>query len=127
MSHRPLPIGARLDPATGTFTWQPGVGFIGPYDFTFIDSSGGVASMRYDLRVVIEPKGSLRPDIVIDTPQRQQEVSQPFALGGWAIDRAALQGTGVTAVHVWAYPVAGGILSSSARRNTTARAAISRH
>jgi uncharacterized repeat protein (TIGR03803 family) len=107
-SARPLPIGARLDPATGTFTWQPGVGFVGLYEFTFLDSANGLASMRYDIRIVIEPKGSLRPDIVIDTPQRQQDVSQPFALGGWATDRAALQGTGVTAIHVWAYPLAGG-------------------
>jgi len=28
----PLPIGARIDPATGIFTWAPGAGFVGRYD-----------------------------------------------------------------------------------------------
>jgi hypothetical protein len=31
----PLPIGARLDPDTGRFTWNPGPGFVGTYDFQF--------------------------------------------------------------------------------------------
>jgi hypothetical protein len=29
---RALPIGSRLDPETGLFTWNPGVGFVGIYD-----------------------------------------------------------------------------------------------
>ena len=31
----PLPIGSHLDPDTGRFTWNPGAGFVGAYDFTF--------------------------------------------------------------------------------------------
>ena len=31
----PLPIGARLDRETGRFTWNPGAGFVGVYDFVF--------------------------------------------------------------------------------------------
>ena len=46
---RPLPVGSRLDPATGTFTWQPGVAFVGAYDFVF----GGRR-----VRIVLEPRGS---------------------------------------------------------------------
>jgi hypothetical protein len=30
---------------------------------------------------------------------------QPFVLAGWAIDRDAAVGTGVSSLHVWAYPV----------------------
>jgi hypothetical protein len=30
---KPLPAGARIDPATGVFTWAPGPGFVGAYDF----------------------------------------------------------------------------------------------
>src|SRR5204863_2815380 len=31
-----------------------------------------------------------------------------FLLGGWAADLDAAQGTGIDALHVWAYPLAGG-------------------
>ena len=48
----PLPVGSRLDTATKTFTWAPGVGFVGRYDFVFVRSTrrarcvatGGTAS-----------------------------------------------------------------------------------
>jgi Leucine-rich repeat (LRR) protein len=35
---RPLPIGASFDADRGVFYWQPGPGFLGDYDFVFIDS-----------------------------------------------------------------------------------------
>jgi hypothetical protein len=41
--------------------------------------------------------------MAVDTP-RQTTVQQPFRLSGWAIDRAAAAGTGVDAVHAYAYP-----------------------
>ena len=44
----------------------------------------------------------------IDVPAQGSTLSQPFHLGGWAIDRAARSGTGVDTVHVWAFPLAGG-------------------
>jgi Leucine-rich repeat (LRR) protein len=34
---RPLPIGATFDSARGIFYWQPGPGFLGNFDFVFID------------------------------------------------------------------------------------------
>jgi uncharacterized repeat protein (TIGR03803 family) len=48
------------------------------------------------------------PVMTIDTPSNGATVSQPFNLGGWAIDRDATSGAGVDAVHVWAYPKNGG-------------------
>jgi hypothetical protein len=101
----PLPAGARLDPKDGTFTWQPGVGFVGAYDFVFVTPAGPRA-----LRIVLHPKGSGRvgPQLVIDTPRFQQDVGQPFTLAGWAADLDADNGTGIDAIHVWAYPLAGG-------------------
>lgn len=54
-----LPIGARLDPSTGVFTWAPGVGFIGTYDFVFVLTRHGRALARQEIRVVLHPKGSL--------------------------------------------------------------------
>ena len=34
-------------------------------------------------------------------------VGQPLQVSGWAVDGAATSGTGMDAVHVWAYPAAG--------------------
>ena len=48
------------------------------------------------------------PEVVIDTPASQQYVAQPFLLAGSAVDPDAAQGTGVGAVHAWAYPLTGG-------------------
>ena len=48
------------------------------------------------------------PQLAIDTPAAAAAVSQPFRLGGWAIDLDAPTGTGVATIHVWAYPVSGG-------------------
>ena len=35
-------------------------------------------------------------------------VRAPFMIGGWAVDLDASEGTGVTTLHAWAYPAAGG-------------------
>jgi hypothetical protein len=98
----PLPIGSRLDPASGVFTWHPGVGFVGTYDFLF--EAGG---HRADLRIVLHPKGSSRvgPQVVVDAPAASQSVARRFTVVGWAADLDDSAGTGVDAVHVWAYPV----------------------
>jgi hypothetical protein len=45
--------------------------------------------------------------IVIDTIPANASVFAPLQIGGWAIDPAAASGTGVDAVHVWAYPNSG--------------------
>ncbi len=47
--------------------------------------------------------------IVIDTPSASGTVSTPFRVSGWAVDPAAADrnGSGVTFVHVWAYPDGG--------------------
>src|SRR5262249_45644702 len=39
----------------------------------------------------------------IDVPS-SGTVLQPFAMGGWAVDLAASDGPGVSAIHVWAWP-----------------------
>lgn len=108
----PLPAGSRLDPSTGFFTWSPGPGFVGDYDLVFVRSSGGVPVGRRDVRVIIHPKGSglVGPQVVIDTPRPDQQLSQPFAVAGWAADLGAdaSLGTGIATLHAWAYPVHGG-------------------
>jgi glucose/arabinose dehydrogenase len=44
--------------------------------------------------------------LVVDTPRHNATVDRPFSIGGWAIDTGAATGTGIDAIHVWAYPVA---------------------
>jgi hypothetical protein len=103
-----LPIGSHLDEASGTFSWQPSPGFLGTYDLTFVRWADGRPAARLDTRIIIRPQRSTRvPQIVIDTPRAQQAVQQPFVLGGWALDPEALGGTGISTVHVWAYPANG--------------------
>ena len=33
---RPLPVGSTLNRTSGTFSWQPGPGFVGRYEFVFL-------------------------------------------------------------------------------------------
>jgi hypothetical protein len=105
-----LPIGSRLDASTGVFTWAPGVGFVGAYDFAFVTDAGNATATRREVQIILQPKGTglVGPQVVIDTPRSQQDVAQPFVLAGWAADLNAVQGTGITTLHAWAYPLAGG-------------------
>jgi endonuclease/exonuclease/phosphatase family metal-dependent hydrolase len=43
----------------------------------------------------------------VDTPGAGATLLQPFNIGGWALDTASSSGTGVSAVHVWAFPTSG--------------------
>jgi Viral BACON domain len=105
-----LPIGSRIEPATGVFTWAPGVGFVRAYDLVFVRWTDGQAMSRREVRFVLNPKGSNRrgPQITIDTPTANASVGRSFSIGGWAIDLDDRVGTGIDAVHVWAYPASGG-------------------
>jgi hypothetical protein len=49
----PLPAGSHFDPTTGVFTWMPGAGFLGAYDFVFVQSSAGRVIARREVRVVL--------------------------------------------------------------------------
>ena len=102
----PLPIGSRLDAATNSFTWAPGVGFVGRYDVVFVRLLSGRAVARREVRVILHPKGrgAVGPQVVIDTPRANATVESPFMVGGWAADLDAAEGTGVTSLHAWAYP-----------------------
>ncbi len=54
------------------------------------------------------------PAMALDVPRPNATVPRPFLVAGWAIDHAAAQGTGVDAVHVYAYPAdASGAITGS--------------
>ena len=44
----------------------------------------------------------------IDTPWQFAALDTPFVVAGWAIDLDSTIGSGVDAIHVWAFPHAGG-------------------
>jgi hypothetical protein len=46
--------------------------------------------------------------LVLDTPASGSALQPRFAVAGWAADPGAQTGTGIDAIHVWAYPSAGG-------------------
>jgi glucose/arabinose dehydrogenase len=47
------------------------------------------------------------PMLTIDAPAAGSTGSTSFLVGGWAIDLRSSTGTGVDAIHVWAYPTSG--------------------
>lgn len=44
------------------------------------------------------------PLLNIDLPAQGSVVTQPFVLAGWAFDASAANGTGMSTIHVWAFP-----------------------
>jgi hypothetical protein len=99
-----LPIGSRLDVQAGTFGWQPGVGFVGRYEFRFTRRDG----THQDVTITLHPRGSNRvgPQVMIDTPNFVESgFSRTLTIAGWALDLDDGIDTGVATVHVWAYPV----------------------
>ena len=49
-----------------------------------------------------------QPITVIDVPAAGAAVGTGVRVAGWALELGAASGTGVDAVHVWAYPASGG-------------------
>jgi len=48
------------------------------------------------------------PQMNIDTPTAGASRTRPFTISGWAVDAGAPSGPGIDAIHVYAFPVAGG-------------------
>ncbi len=53
------------------------------------------------------PPPASNAQITIDAPSSGASVKNSFFLSGWAIDRGMTSGSGIDAVHVWAYPSSG--------------------
>jgi hypothetical protein len=58
------------------------------------------------VRVTVQARTS-RPRMAVDIPSSNAAVTGSFTVAGWALDLAAPAGSGVDAVHVWAYPLNG--------------------
>jgi hypothetical protein len=48
------------------------------------------------------------PMMFNDFPAQNQTVTQFFTVSGWAVDVGATTGSGVSGIHVWAFPLSGG-------------------
>lgn len=66
------------------------------------------ATGRFDLVRFVDVSVLSGVFVAIDTPARGATLDRPFVVAGWAADAAARSGTGVDAIHIWAYPALGG-------------------
>ena len=67
-------------------------------DVSSADAAGTRVTQRRAVTVV-----ESHPLTSIDVPVNGSTVATTFAIGGWAIDTGAPEGTGVDAIHVWAF------------------------
>lgn len=80
----------------------------GTYDIAIFPHStvaGGFTGASV-VRVTVEPPVS-QPRMWVDTPAQGETTSTRIRVSGWALDLGSSFGTGVAAVHVWAYPSTG--------------------
>jgi hypothetical protein len=47
------------------------------------------------------------PIMLMDGPPNGSSRTRPFVISGWAVDTGAPSGTGIDAIHIWAFPVSG--------------------
>ena len=101
-TRRDLPPGSRLDPASGQFTWTPGVAYFGAYRLTFV-RAGEQITVDVTIRPVDTPvQGDAAVRMHLEAPLGGAVVNGPLTVAGWALDPQASIGSGVDAVHVWA-------------------------
>jgi hypothetical protein len=93
--------GAALDPSDPTKVWVMG---------EYVQFTANRAWGTWIARLSLVPPAQMN----IDTPTNGLVVTQPFVVGGWAIDPAAPTGTGVDTVTVVAIPAGGSPISLGA-------------
>jgi M6 family metalloprotease-like protein len=92
------------NPNDAAAMWLPGE--------TFVDAAAGisiavVSSTATTFTVTISVLGPA-PQMSLDGPASGSTLAQPFTISGWAIHPGAASGTGVDAVHIWAFLNGGG-------------------
>jgi hypothetical protein len=92
----------------GTYVWDTSGLPNGDY-FIYAEANDGVqlAGSYSDAPVAVSGPVT-NPMMSIDGPANGSSVVQPFVIGGWAVDAGAPSGSGVDAVHVYAFPAGGG-------------------
>ena len=69
-----------------------------------VDAQGELYVVSWSRGMVLRLALRSDPRMHIDLPAGSTTVTQPFRLAGWALNLGATAGTGVDAVHVWAFP-----------------------
>jgi hypothetical protein len=76
----------------------------GPYQFSIFSHSTATGTFNIVRAITLNVQNATRVSIDTPTPGTR---AQPFTLAGWALDLGSASGTGVDAIHVWAYPTSG--------------------
>ena len=84
------------------------VAHLTPGNYTLVVYARSTVSGTFNNAVSRAIRVAADPLMSIDLPRANTNVSRPFTVAGWAIDRAARSGTGVDAVHIYAIPISGG-------------------
>ncbi len=79
----------------------PGDYLIGLY--AWVNATQNFTAMG-SLAITIEPAGIL----TVDVPASGNDVERNFIVAGWAIDPAAISGSGVSTIHMWGFRADGG-------------------
>ena len=92
--------------SAGAYVWNAAAVPVGAY-YIYAVANDGIQSYSGYSSAPVSVSGGTSPSnvaISIDTPANNATVSGAFTVAGWAIDRGAATGSGVDAVHVYAYP-----------------------
>jgi hypothetical protein len=103
-----LTSGTAVDGAPGTLTITASAAGLAPGTYT---GTVAVTSTSPDLTMQVSIAVSLvvtQTMLGLDSPIHLSTVSQPFNIGGWALDAGSTSGPGIDTIHIWAFPVAGG-------------------
>ena len=92
----------------GTSGFSITVGSLGAGTHTLAVYAHSTVSNANFVKTVTYTVNAGGPMMALDEPANGSVCQQPCPLSGWAIDSSAASGTGIDAVHVYAFPAAGG-------------------
>jgi hypothetical protein len=100
-------VAAAFGPQFSQSGFQLLVSGLSPGHYRIAASAGSTVVSAATLTKSVEIDVLPGTQLAIDQPQAGATIQSRFTLGGWALDLSAPSGTGVDAVHVWAYPADG--------------------
>ena len=101
-------VAAIFGPQFGTPGFGVRVKGLTPGPYRLVAFGLVTATGRFDVVRFVDVQVASGMFVAIDLPRAGTTVARPFVVAGWAADAAARTGTGVDAIHVWAYPALGG-------------------